>query len=491
MTMKKMGWIILTILLSASIVIGGCSNSSGNQENGPGGSGQTADPAENRNEKVKITFALGRSTLEEDNQVYRQIVNEYNRLPEGKAEVELQLVDFGDTGNDHRTWVTTQLVGDSAPDIFRSRYIWTHEDYGKGLIADLTDDLELPNPYNNNKKWRDTFADSIIDNMIVPTSDRIAGIPTYSLSVRLYYNKEIFEEVGITELPETWGEFMEVQEKIKAAGYVPMGIGFNKQGGDRPNWMMRYLSDQTVEHLVPELDLDKNGRITSNEIVYGIDKGIIDFSKPPFKQLFPIMKDWTKYWPEGFTGLEERDATEMFLRGEAAMTLNLPSFIREVEGFFDYGVMRVPYLTKDIHPDAQEKYYEVAAGNPDGVYALPKSITSEKKAAAVDFLMYLTSPKVQQIFAEQLYQVPVLKDAEFPPVIEAFLVINEPFKMNLFGPAFSKELYETFGKEGQLYLNGTMSEEEFINAMNQAAQNEAASLKESQGWSEANNYGVK
>ncbi|MFH5184934.1 hypothetical protein ACHHV8_21085 [Paenibacillus sp. TAB 01] len=73
-----------------------------------------------------------------------------------------------------------------------------------------------------------------------------------------------------------------------------MAIGTNKQGGDRPNWMIRYFSDQTVEKLIPQLDLDKNGSVTSNEIVFGVDSGLIDFTKQPFIDLFPIMKDWTQ-----------------------------------------------------------------------------------------------------------------------------------------------------------------------------------------------------
>lgn len=494
---KKIIFFIVCFVFFASTVLAGCSSSNNGSSSSSSSSNTNSSSGSNTNsatttpvEKVKITFAQARSTLEENNQAYEDIVSAYNAL-NGKAEVKLLMIDFGETGNDHRTWVTTQLIGETAPDLFQSRYIWTHEDFGKELIADVNEYLSQPNPYNQNMEWESTFADAIIANMIVPTTDKIAGIPTFSLSVRLFYNQEIFDRLGITEIPETWDQFNEMQALIKSNDIVPMAIGFNNQGGDRPNWMTRYFSDQTVEHLVPELDLDGNGRITSNEIVYGIDEGIIDFSKAPFKDIFPILKDWTQYWPRGFNGLEANDATEMFLRGDAAMTLNLPAFAREIEGFFEYGVMRVPYLSKNQHQSAQERFYEVAAGNPDGVYAMPITISEQKKEAAADFLMYLTSPEVQQIIAEVLYRVPVLRDADFPDNMSQFLILNEPFKMNLFGPAFSRELYETFGRDGQLYLDGTITLDEFTSRMNTSAESEAKNLKESQGWSKENRYGTQ
>jgi len=483
--------LLLASVLLASGAAAGCSGEQAAQQTGAEPDGSAQGQQSTGANKVKITFSTDRSKVEEDNQTMQKLVSDYNALPSGKAQVELQLADYGDNGNDARTWVTTQLIGNNAPDIFRSRYLWTQEDYGKGLLTDFNGYLDKTTPYNDNKPWRSTFSDSIMNAMLVPTTDKIAGIPTFSNAVRLFYNKELFKKAGITDLPQTWEQFNEAQAKLKAQGITPMAIGTNKQGGDRPNWMIRYFSDQTVEKLIPQLDLDKNGSVTSNEIVFGVDSGLIDFTKQPFIDLFPIMKDWTQYWPKGFNGLAVEDADDMFMRGDAAMTLNLPGFSKQLKGLVDYGVMRVPYLTKKTQSDAEEKYYEVAAGNPDGVYAISKKIAPEKVEPAVDFLMYLTSPKVQQVFGEQLYKVPILKDAKFPDNIKEFLVVNEPFKMNLFGPAFSKNLYETFGKEGQLYLDGTLPLKDFAEKLNQAARKEADAMKASQGWSKENQYGTK
>ncbi|TBL70821.1 ABC transporter substrate-binding protein [Paenibacillus thalictri] len=484
----------LTILLSTFLVtsvMSACTNANTDAGKEAAKDAGSAKPDAQGGAKVKLTFAAIGSKLDDDNKTYQKLVQDYNANPKAKAQVELKLTDVFEDVNAHRTWVTTQLIGKTGPDIIPSRYLWTQEDYGKKLILDLNSFLAKPNPYFENQKWQDTFSENIMKSMLVPGTDKIAGIPTYSQAVRLFYNKDIFKKAGISEIPQTWEQFQDVQSKLKAKGITPMAIGTNKQGGDRPNWMMRYFSDQTTEKMVPQLDLDKNGLITSNEIVYGIDAGLIDFTKQPFIDLFPLLKDWTQYWPKGFNGLTVDDASDMFLRGDAAMTLGTAGFSKQAQGLVDYGVMRVPYLTKKTNPNAEEKFYEVAAGNPDGVYALPVSLQPEKQEAAVDFLMYMSSPAVQQTLAEKQYVAPVLKNAKFPDNITPFLIVNEPFKMNLFGPAFSKNLYEVFGKEGQLYLDGSQSLNDFANKLNGAARKEADSLKASQGWSKDNNYGTK
>ncbi|MBB3128655.1 ABC-type glycerol-3-phosphate transport system substrate-binding protein [Paenibacillus rhizosphaerae] len=451
---------------------------------------QSGNPGGVQSTKAIINFTTSKSKIEDDNKFYEKLIRDYNADPNAKAEVNLTLANWGENGTEQRTWVTTQLIGNNAPDLFQSKYLWSQEDYGKGLVVDLTSDLSQPNPYNGGADWRDTLSDTVMANMLVPGTDKYAGIPTYSGTIRLFYNKDLFEKAGVSALPETWNDFLAVQDQIQKEGITPMAIGFAKQGGDRPDWMLRYLSDQTVERLIPQMDLDKNKLIGSNEIVAAIEGGLLDFTKDPWKNVFLILKDWTRYWPKGFNGITVDDANEMFLRGDAAMTLASPDFIKQLEGM-NYGVMRVPYLTKENHPMAEGKYYEVASGNPDGVYVMPKTISAEKKAAALDFLMYLTSPAVQKEIAEQLYRVPVLKDAEFPDNIKPFLAVNEPFKMNLFGPAFSKNLYDTFGKDGQLYLDGSLSLDAFLGKMNEVAKQEAASLMQSQGWNEGNGYGTK
>ena len=49
----------------------------------------------------------------------------------------------------------------------------------------------------------------------------------------VYYNKDAFEQAGITAPPTSWDEFLEVCEKLKAEGLTPIEIG----GGGTDTWV--------------------------------------------------------------------------------------------------------------------------------------------------------------------------------------------------------------------------------------------------------------
>lgn len=71
-----------------------------------------------------------------EQQIWEETVKMYvQKNPNVK--INLQLQNFGGV-EQHRAWVTTQLIGGTAPDLFTTRYIWDQEDLKKGLLMDLT-----------------------------------------------------------------------------------------------------------------------------------------------------------------------------------------------------------------------------------------------------------------------------------------------------------------------------------------------------------------
>ena len=96
------------------------------------------------------------------------------------------------------------------------------------------------------------------ENFILPNASKINGEawapPVGAQLIPLvFYNKAIFEEVGV-EVPTTWDEFMAVSQAILDAGYVPQqmcaaepwcasfpGVGLVSQNvfGDDPEWMLK------------------------------------------------------------------------------------------------------------------------------------------------------------------------------------------------------------------------------------------------------------
>jgi ABC-type glycerol-3-phosphate transport system substrate-binding protein len=70
-------------------------------------------------------------------------------------------------------------------------------------------------------------------NFLLPQGNALKGKvyipPTNSQIIpEVFYNKKMFAQAGITELPKTWADFMALCAKVKAAGMTPIELG----GGD-------------------------------------------------------------------------------------------------------------------------------------------------------------------------------------------------------------------------------------------------------------------
>src|SRR5205814_7254726 len=63
---------------------------------------------------------------------------------------------------EYRTWMRTQLLGGTAPDIMWAHSTWTNEDARNGWFVNLDPYLARPNPYvpkggPGSRRWRDLF----------------------------------------------------------------------------------------------------------------------------------------------------------------------------------------------------------------------------------------------------------------------------------------------------------------------------------------------
>jgi len=72
-----------------------------------------------------------------------------------------------------------------------------------------------------------------------------------SVQVRWFYNQEIFDEVGV-QAPRTWDEFVEVCEKLDAAGYQALAVPgtFNSFWAMQMGWLVQFYADQVTRDYV-------------------------------------------------------------------------------------------------------------------------------------------------------------------------------------------------------------------------------------------------
>ncbi|WP_179232963.1 extracellular solute-binding protein [Paenibacillus rigui] len=477
----------LIAVISAALLLNGCTQdsvpSSGNNAGNSGGSGKAIE--------LKVMVMLESDGDEAERKSWESIASTYMEAHPG-VRLNLQMQHFAGV-EQHRTWVTTQLIGNTAPDIFTTRYIWDQEDLKKGLLVDLTPYYKQKNAYSGDQPWEKLFSQTILQQLM-GDDKTYASIPNYVNSVRVLYNKDLFAQAGITEVPKTWNQFMEAQEKLLRLNVVPFAFPNSKPGDYNYNWTVRILTEELLAGSYPLLDVDQSGFIEVNEYVRGVDQGIIDIEKAPFKDVFALVKNWSKYWPKGYNGLDFETAGDLFLRGKAAMVMRTSAQSKAMYETsarkFEMAAFPLPYLTKENHPDAAGKLMEIG-GVPAGNMAIPKTIPPEKMEAAVDFLAYTTSPKVQGMLAESLYRTPVVENAVLPEKLKGFQFAGERMQLNIYAGEVDKNVTENNQKLGQLYLEGTKSQEQYLAELKKIMMDGVKKKMSDNQWSKDNNYGIR
>lgn len=106
---------------------------------------------------------------------------------------------------DLKTKLLQGVVGDDLPDIV----VIDNPDHQSfieaGVFADITAEVE---------EWGE--ADQYFEGAMASAmmDGKYYGIPNNSNALAIFYNKDMFEEAGITDLPQTWDEFRDVAKQL-------------------------------------------------------------------------------------------------------------------------------------------------------------------------------------------------------------------------------------------------------------------------------------
>lgn len=121
------------------------------------------------------------------------------------VELEFVLQEWGGIGPK----VLKALEGDDAPDVIEVGNTQVAQYAGTGELRDLT--LE---------SVRDLGGEDWLPGLADPGKVNGAqyGIPWYAANRVVIYNKDLFAEAGITELPKTRAEWVDISERLNTAG---------------------------------------------------------------------------------------------------------------------------------------------------------------------------------------------------------------------------------------------------------------------------------
>jgi ABC-type glycerol-3-phosphate transport system substrate-binding protein len=347
---------------------------------------------------------------------------------------------------DYFSWLTTQLIGGTGPDIY---WIWlssANQNADQGKAVPLDDYLELPNKYSpsDNTAWKNTFKDPFLTFY---KNNHYGGIPIDLVATGIYANVDMLKQVGIDvkaeivpELssPKDWATMMSWCQKLIDGGFLAMSAG---AGVINQWWITGVLSDQFLYTWIDKYDLlnyhtdtpvvYQKGILSQEEVVHAVFcKGLDVYNSPEVRDMFRVIADWCKYMPPGFANADFGTPVELFLTGKLGMvwdgSWSVGTILQDNRRQFEFTSFWLPPVTK-----ATSEFVSDPPHLPIGVggygsttYCLnPTTIKKGDVDDCVDWLMYITTPKNDEIIVNEVPStIPSNKQAKALPEVENLFV---------------------------------------------------------------------
>ena len=209
------------------------------------------------------------------------------------------------------------------------------------------------------------------------------GVPHEVEFIPVFYNKRVFDELGIRQLPSSYDQLLTLCKTIKAAGAQPLTVA---TGRASPGHLYSAILMAVIGKDGTEEILYRNGR-WDGEGPTRAAQLIVDLQNLEYLPKDPYDPQW--------------NAGNDFPSGKVAMwpngTWSLATYERNKQQFlgFDYGYFPFPLVNPNIK-------LTVAGGIGGGFSVNSKTKNVEASIAWIDHLM---SPAAQKLWVEILIQV--------------------------------------------------------------------------------------
>lgn len=278
-----------------------------------------------------------------------------------------------------------QITSGTAPDLFRSAPGYAAPSSvlnlaSEGALMDLSDE-----------PWAQYVPESF--SRLQQLDGKTYAFPTYGQAILAFYNKDVFEEVGV-EPPTTWSEFTEVLDQLKAAGKVPISLGL------ADNYVIQFLPYALSATLVNGLEPDFYEKLEAGETTFAESEGW----RKTFEQFLGLIEDgYTTPNPLGMPG---DPAMQAVGSGEAAIVV-MPSAASPVlAGFMAGGEDSMGSFAVPATDDAGETHIPFT---PD---YLVVNADAKNADAALAFLDFISAPERTAQWAAEVGAIPALTNAE-------------------------------------------------------------------------------
>lgn len=363
--MKKLSSLVSALLVSSMVFLTACSTSTGNVKEGSPSAGNAAT-----GDKVKISFIHWRG---EDTKVFNELIAQFEQ---SNPNIAVQMNVF--PSEQYLATAQAKLLDGSTGDVFASFPGAQFESISKaGVYEDLSGEA-----------WVGNFQEDLIK--IAQKDGKQLALPYQLVYNQPLYNKAIFEKLGL-EPAKDWDGFLQLCEKLKENGYIPIAFpGADIGPGQFINSMM--MNNNPDEKVWDKVEAGE-AKLTDEWFVKTLSQ---------FKEL-----NDKGYLQKDSLGTKKDGAAALFAQEQAAMLATgsyMMSAAKEKNPNIAMG------LLAPITVPADQAVFE---GIHTTTFLLGVNAKSKHKDEAKKFIEFLSQPDHAGKYANETGQLVTVKGVEY------------------------------------------------------------------------------
>ena len=339
-------------------------------------------------------------------------------------------------------------IGNMGADLVQVYEIGTRFMIDSGWIVPMQQMVDADN-YDVSEIEPNLVAYYTIDN-------ELYSMPFNSSTPIMYYNKDMFEKAGVTEVPTSLEGIAEVADDLVNKGGAGEALSMGIYG-----W---FFEEFMCKQGLPYVDNGNGREAAATKVAFDENGGALN-----------ILNEWKKLYDAGYApnvGRGGDSGLADFSSGKAAMTLgstaSLKQILQDVNGSFEVGTAYFPSITDDDKGG-------VSIGGAS-LWMLDNQ-DDAKKAATWEFVKYLVSAESQAYWNAQTGYFPVTTAAHDEQVFKDNIAKYPQFQTAIdqlhdSAPEYAGALLSVFPEaraivetEIENMLNGKESAEDAVSKM--------------------------
>lgn len=359
MKKKKLMSVLLSVAMTASILSGCGSNGESTPEVTNSSEVATTEGAAEAEDKVTVEFFNQKTEIVD---ILNDLIAEYE---EENPNLHIELTTPADAG----TVLTSRMASNDTPDIFTQ---WPNASFftqvDSGYVMDLSGTGIMDNVQEAaREQWK-------------YNGGEYAATISYNCS-GIWYNKDIFEKVGITQIPTTWNELIADCETLAAGGYTPF-VSSAKETDITDRQLQVFLASSMGDGY-DEFEADAGTKSVDTSKTYA----------DSLNKMAEKMVQIIGYSQKDVIGTDQDSATANFANGDGAMMIGGSWLLASVTAANpDINISMMPI------PGDSEAETNTCAYPGDMSLCIAKD--SDVQAEAIEFVKWMTSQDIATEYAE-------------------------------------------------------------------------------------------